>query len=120
MPTTITEAIVQTIYMLMAILTAVFAFWTMCESNTIRMNYYPLNTTAGWNELSESEQRFYMMIAEHEGESVWGYAIRKVIREQSISRFRQLICELKDQAEDEPDTMKAIIGHDAYEVLMSV
>lgn len=52
-------------------------------------------------------------------ESLWGIAIKEVMNRPSVSKFRQLISDLISQDEDDPGTMKNILG-DAYESVVSL
>jgi|GEM_PF-6575745 len=105
-------------FTVVALMGALLCFWMICERVTVKMNYYPLETIAGWNQLTKQEFEAYILLAEVKGDSIWGIAIQRVLQENNVARFRQLICELKSQADDEPDTMKRIIGQEAYNAVV--
>lgn len=52
-------------------------------------------------------------------DSIWGIAVKNVMKENDPVPFRRLISELKSQANDNSDVMKNILGN-AYEPVIAL
>lgn len=71
------------------------------------------------NQLSIPEQTAFEKLKTLTTESIWSLAIKNVTDAFDPYRFRLLICQLKSQADDNPEVMKNILG-DAYESVVSL
>lgn len=70
-------------------------------------------------QLSQPENEALEQLKQVKTESIWGIAISNVIKSDEPQRFRYLICELKSQAADCPETMKNILGP-AYDSVVNL
>lgn len=71
------------------------------------------------NILNENEEQVIEMLKQLDHDSIWGIAIRNVMKAFEVSKFRRLVCDLKSQNHDCPEVMKNILG-DAYECVIAL
>jgi hypothetical protein len=70
----------------------------------------------GWESMSFDERKLYFaLLAASTGSSIWHEAIR--LKTHSDKSFRILCNQLWSQAQDNPASMKNILGDDAYDLL---
>lgn len=67
--------------------------------------------------LSDDEKRFLAELTRLNNDSVWGVAIKSVIADYSIEKFRQLVCQLMSQQHDDAKTMEAVLGKRGSDLL---
>lgn len=67
--------------------------------------------------LTKKERKAHRLLSKTNDATMWGHSIRNTLATGSRAAFRELICELKSQAEDAPAIMKSIIGEDCYDAL---
>lgn len=72
--------------------------------------------------LSDSEIELLTQLREVKHDSLWGAVISDVVNAKrvDVKAFRNLVCQLKSQAFDNPMVMQKIIGTDCYESLISL
>lgn len=70
--------------------------------------------------LSIDEYAFLAELRKVKNDSMWGLAIKSVIDNYSIERFRQLVCELLSQQSDDYMTLENIIGEKASKALLKL
>lgn len=67
------------------------------------------------------EKKLYQILSQNNSDSIWGIAIRAVCLQVrvtgDITRFRNLIKQLRSQGRDCPESMKMIVGDEAYRLL---
>jgi hypothetical protein len=64
----------------------------------------------GYELLSVEEKQCFLLMKKMIGDSIWLLAIKNVVEKPDTYRFRKLICQLKSQAQDNPEIMKSILG----------
>jgi hypothetical protein len=70
--------------------------------------------------LNPNEQKFLSCLEAVNHDSIWGVAIRNVMKEPTVPRIRRLIADLKSQANDNEPVMIDILGKPCYEQLMAM
>jgi hypothetical protein len=68
----------------------------------------------GYENLNPQEQQFLACLEAVSGESIWAIAIQEVMKSPTGVKIRQLIGDLKAQAEDSPEVMLSILGNPCY------
>lgn len=74
----------------------------------------------GIENLNPKEQQFLVCLKAVNHDSIWGEAIRNVMKAPTVVKIRQLISDLKSQASDSQDIMLSILGEPCYEQLLSL
>lgn len=70
------------------------------------------------NDLTDNEQKFLSCLEAVSDESIWGMAIKVVMKTPTAARIRGLITDLKSQAKDNSEVMLSILGQPCYEQLL--
>lgn len=73
----------------------------------------------GFESLSEPEKKVFALFKNHEKDTLWSLAIRNVVRQPDVVRFRRLVAQLKSQNSDNPEVMKNILG-ESYEAVIAL
>ena len=74
----------------------------------------------GIEKISSDEYRMFQFLLGVESKTLWGIAINNVCNAPDACKFRQLICDLKSQAHDEPAIMQSILGQPAFTHLLTL
>lgn len=108
-----------------------FCYWLVKEGENVKKQYYDGHyhlaiNPLGDNPITESEaftkeeESAYQILSQTKRDSLWGEVIGRTLAKGSVTEFRELIRQLKSQANDCPDTMIKIIGVDGYRSLMNI
>lgn len=66
----------------------------------------------------KSTMKTIALLKQVKPDSLWGIAIHKVLKDPEPGKVNELVIQLKDQAKDCPDTMRAILGS-VYDEIIS-
>lgn len=53
-------------------------------------------------------------------DSIWGTGIRLVVQQENADKVMDLVIDLRDQARDNPEGMKDILGAECFKAVMSI
>lgn len=87
------------------------------SSSSILSDLHSSKLEVSAETLTPQEQRLHEILSQTLTDNHWGEAIRRVVETGSVTRFRELIKDLKSQGEDGPEVMEAIIGSEAMKLL---
>lgn len=73
-----------------------------------------------YHKLNEREQRFFACLEAASSDSIWGLAIKNVVKDPTIDKYRRLICDLKAQRDDCSEIMLSILGKSCYNQLINL
>jgi hypothetical protein len=71
----------------------------------------------GVEHLNAQERKFLACLEAVSDDSIWGTAISNVMKQPTVVKIRQLISDLKSQANDNREVMLNILGDTCYEQL---
>lgn len=71
------------------------------------------------SQLSEREIKVFEQLSTLNSNSLWGLAITNVCADPDTYRFRDLVCQLKSQGNDNEEVMRCILGP-VYEPVMAL
>lgn len=72
----------------------------------------------GYDQLSAAEKEAFYQLQFVSPESLLGLAVKNVVRDPDVMRFRRLVCDLKSQAVDSPEIMVSILGKESYDSII--
>lgn len=111
---------VPSIIVLLIMFVGLYAFVQFIgeEGQYRKATYY--KTLPLWiTRLNRRERKLYALLREVRGEGMYSQMIWKVCRYGSLSEFRTLLNDLKNQQSQAPNPMKAIIGKKACTLLVN-
>lgn len=79
-----------------------------------------MTTFEGIENLNPQEKQFLACLEAVKTDNLWAIAIRNVMKAPTVAKIRQLIKDLKSQADDDGLVMLSILGHRCYQQLKNL
>jgi hypothetical protein len=79
-----------------------------------------MNTFEGIELLTPQEQQFLACLEAVNSDTMWALAIQNVMKAPTVVKIRQLVSDLKSQADDDALVMLSILGQPCYQQLKNL